>query len=306
MKGLELAEAYYREYGEPMLEREFPCILSCSAFGLAGEGSECFGYDDEVSSDHDFEPGFCIFIPDESIVDRRTAFLLEKAYNSLPSEFMGYRRQRIRPVGGTRHGVIRQGDFLARHTGSRDRNLSTEQWFSVPEYALAEAVNGKIFRDDGGEFTAVRNRLSTIPEPVRLKKLAGRLLLAAQSGQYNYARCLSHGEKGAALLAADEFVRSAANVLFLLNDRYMPYYKWFLRSLREISPIGIKLENILLCTDFDERKELIEECSILIADELRINLLYDGESNEFEYIAYKVNDLISDAEIRNLNILYAV
>ena len=38
MKGLELAERFYLEYGEPML-REFPELLQYIAVGLVGGGS---------------------------------------------------------------------------------------------------------------------------------------------------------------------------------------------------------------------------------------------------------------------------
>ena len=78
MNGLELSRAFYEEHGKPMLEEQFPQLLPLLAVGLFGSGSECFGYDDETSRDHDFEPGFCLFLPDESVVDRRTAFLLER------------------------------------------------------------------------------------------------------------------------------------------------------------------------------------------------------------------------------------
>ena len=80
MKGLEIAKAFYKEYGEPMLRDRFPSLIPYLAVGLMGRGSECFGFDDEVSRDHDFEPGFCIFLPGEDVVDRRTEFLLERAY----------------------------------------------------------------------------------------------------------------------------------------------------------------------------------------------------------------------------------
>ena len=63
-----------------MLEAQFPHLLSQIAVGLFGSGSECFGYDDDISRDHDFEPGFMLLLPGEDAVDRRAAFLLERAY----------------------------------------------------------------------------------------------------------------------------------------------------------------------------------------------------------------------------------
>ena len=48
MKGMELARAYYSEYAD-RLRSGFPRYADRMAFGLAGEGSECYGYDDEFS-----------------------------------------------------------------------------------------------------------------------------------------------------------------------------------------------------------------------------------------------------------------
>ena len=61
MNGLTLSKAYYETYGAPMLASDFPALLPHLAAGLIGSGSECFGYDDEISTDHDFEPGFILF-----------------------------------------------------------------------------------------------------------------------------------------------------------------------------------------------------------------------------------------------------
>ena len=98
MGALELSFRYFRQL-QPKLQEAFPDLYPRMAVGMAGNGSECFGYDDSLSEDHDFEPGFCIFLPDESIVDSRTAFRLERAYSKLPREFCGYRRSNSRKKG---------------------------------------------------------------------------------------------------------------------------------------------------------------------------------------------------------------
>ena len=78
MKGIEGAKKYFELYGN-VIKEQFPDFMKYAAFGICGQGSECLGFDDEISRDHDFEPGFCLFLPDENKVDRRTAFLMERA-----------------------------------------------------------------------------------------------------------------------------------------------------------------------------------------------------------------------------------
>ena len=313
MKGLELARAYYREFGEPMLRERFPELLPLIAAGLAGSGSECWGYDDEVSADHDYEPGFCLFLPGEDVVDRKTAFALERAYAALPKEFMGLKRSMIAPVGGARHGVMRTAEFMADKTGRPDGQLSLTEWLFIPESSLAEAVNGEIFMDGYGEVTAIRERLMHRPEDVRLKKLAGQLLLMGQSGQYNYRRCLSHGETGAAQLAAVEFVKSSMAAVFLLNDVYQPYYKWSFRAMRALPKLSITAELLeyLLTTDNEEetaaeKYDVMEGIAADLIDELQEQGLTQATCGDLEKHAYSVNDRIGDAQIRNMHVLAAV
>ena len=167
MKGLELARKYYEAYGAPMIREEFPEYEEMIAVGLTGSGSECYGYDDDISGDHDFVPGFCIFIPGEEIVDRRTAFLLERAYAKLPSEFEGFSRQKLQPVGGQRHGVFRIDEYFTEKIGCIAEEMTMEQWLRLPEYALAEAVNGEVFRDPAGLLTDCRKILQEMPAASR-------------------------------------------------------------------------------------------------------------------------------------------
>lgn len=313
MKGLELSRKFYLEYGAPMLRKEFPELCGIVAVGLCGSGSECFGYDDDISKDHDFEPGFCVFVPDEDIVDEKTFFLLEKAYATLPKSFMGYERSTVGAVGGSRHGIIRASHFFLEKTGTPDGTLSLKEWFFVPEQALAEATNGKIFRDDLGDFSDSRKRLSYFPEDVRLKKLAGNLLLMGQAGQYNYSRCLERNDSAAAQLSVVEFVKSAINVIFLLNKKYQPYYKWSFKALRELdnlSDLHYDLEYLISSGNSAgeqiNKKEIIENICNEIFKELKAQEITKYSGSEAEGHAYAVNNEIKDNEIRNLNILYGV
>lgn len=311
MKGLEIAEKYYAEYGLNMLKTEFPDLLPFLCVGLVGSGSECYGFDDEISTDHDFEPGFCIFIPGEDIIDRPTAFRLERAYAKLPKEFSGLKRSIINPVGGNRHGVIRISDFYSSKIGKNYNDFSAEDWLFVPEYSLFEAVNGKVFSDNYGEFSKIRERFSKYPRDIRLKKLAGHLLLMAQSGQYNFDRCLSHGETAAAQLSVFDFVKSGMNAVFLINGSYMPYYKWSfkaMRNLKKLSEISESFE-FLITTDNENaelKKQIIEDIAGLITRSLASEGILKSEDTNLEKAAYEVNSAISDPNIRNLNILYGV
>ena len=313
MTGIELARGFYEEYGAPMIREQFPALESIIAVGLVGSGSECFGFDDEVSRDHDYEPGFCLFIPDEDVIDRQVCFRLERAYAKLPKEYRGIKRQIMNPVGGNRHGVIRIGDFYESKTGARDGVLTTAQWLTLPSYSLAEATNGEVFRDDLGLFSDIRKSLLNMPEEIRLKKLAGNLLLMAQAGQYNYNRCLAHGETGAAQLAAIEFATAAMNVVFLLNRTYMPYYKWSFRAMRGLPKLSNLAETLefLLSTentgDLAETKYLvIEDVASMVISELTEQGLTKAICGDLEKHAYSVNDAIADPDIRNRSIFAAV
>lgn len=313
MNGLELSRAYYKTYGEPMLRRDFPHLLSLLAVGLLGSGSECFGYDDAVSQDHDFEPSFCLFLPDESVVSRRDAFLLERAYAKLPREFEGFRRSLVSPVGGARRGVLRTAEFFSEKIGSADGHLTVDQWLTLPEHALAECVNGALFCDEYGEVSRIRARLAAYPSDIFHKKLSGQLLLMSQAGQYNYPRCLAHGETAASQLAVQEFVQSVLGAIFLLNGRYLPFYKWRFRALRELPLLSGAAQTLeyLLCTPNDEdtareKQQLIETLAAEIISLLQDRQLTDAVCGDLEKHAYSVNDRIVDSTLRNAHILCAV
>lgn len=305
VRGLDEARCFYEERGRAMLRGQFPDFEGRIAVGLAGHGSQCFGYDDELSRDHDFETGFCLWLTDED--DARIGVPLARAYRALGAEKAEARSL----LGESAVGVRRISDFYRRYTGSSGAPESWQQWMSLPSWALAEATNGEVWRDELGAFTAIRETLLRgMPEDVRRKKLAARLVTMAQSGQYNYSRCLRHGEAGAAMLALGEFVNAAASCVFLLNRRHMPYYKWCFRALRGLGTLGDlcePLEFLLTGENGGEadalKAQLVEDVCASVARELRAQELSHAAGDYLEAHAFDVQEHIENPAIRALHIM---
>ncbi len=309
MQGLEISREYYLQHGKPMLEAQFSDVLDRIAVGLVGEGSECLGFDDEISRDHDFEPGFCLWITEADA--RAFGFRLERAYAKLPREFMGLRRNALSPVGGNRHGVITVEDFYSRFLGASTGPDTLERWLYTPACSLLAASNGAVFTDPLGVFSEVRAQLlAGYPEDVRRKKLAAHTVLMAQAGQYNYPRCVARGELGAAQLAIFEFVKHAISVIYLLNNRYEPFYKWAYRGLKQLPVLGQIGDALQALTEMDNtagnaraKQAIIEDVAAVCIEAFRNQNLTQATCGDLEKHAYSIQDGICDALLRNMHIM---
>ena len=288
-----------------MLLDRFPEFESRIAVGLVGRGSQCFGFDDEISRDHDFGKGFCLFLTDAD--DAEIGVALSRAYR----ELTGKDETAHSALGSSGTGVIRISDFYRQTIGLSDAPSSWQDWLYTPSSAFAEAVNGEVFRDELGEFSRIRSAIAKgMPEDVRKKKLASRLIFMAQSGQYNYSRCLKHGENGAAMLALGEFVKNAAECVFLLNRRHAPYYKWLLRALRELPKLGDLADALgfLLTADNSTdgaklKAQIVEDICAQVVKELKAQKLTCGNWDYLEPHAFDLRGHIENRDIRSLHIM---
>lgn len=307
MKGLEEARKFYEEAGAEMISRNFGDFENRIAVGLVGHGSECFGFDDQTSRDHDFETGFCLWLTKED--EEKIGFRLMRAYDKLVKSVNGERADRV--VENGFQGVFVTGDFYRRYTGCDGAPKTWQDWLYTNSAYFAEATNGEVFRDDLGEFTKIRNEiLHGMPEDVRIKKIGSCALKAAQSGQYNYARCLAHGEEGAAMLALCEFVTNAIELAFLLNRKHCPYYKWALRSMDGLDKFAELKQPLeyLLTADNDKagqsvKKAIVEDISLALANEINAQFDLGVEGGFLEPYAYAIQKRIKNSDIRNLHIV---
>lgn len=274
--GIDLCRRYYEEYGRPMIAGKFQAYESRIAVGLVGKGSDCFGFDDVLSQDHDFGPRFVMWVT-KKVYDE-IGEELQEAYDKLPSQFLGI--DRIETFHGKdRSGVMIIEEFyksllgfdlvgmLAHNnedTASGKENLDTIKcWLSVQEYALAAAVNGEVFRDDEGIFTQYRNLLSAYyPKAVWYRKAAQTCALFSQSGQYNLPRMRRRGQLVAAELAKAECAKQAMKLYYLLNRKYAPHDKWLYRGMPENAQMTLGEEGM----ENADVPKLVEKLSLLPAD----------------------------------------
>lgn len=272
ISGLELSKCYYETYGKAMLKEQFPEYADRVAAGLVGHGSECLGFDDMWSKDHDFGPGFCLWLTEEDY--EKVGQKMQEAYEALPKAFMGYPARNTSKRGGGRVGVLSLPEFYEEFTGNG-------AWSEMEDEKLAMAVNGEVFDDPLGEFSAIREQLQNgMPFAVWKQRLANAVALTAQAGQYNYGRCKKRNDIVAANLALDEFVREGMRTAYLLNRRYMPYYKWAwrgLENLERLSELKPLFEQVL--SSEGERESVVEEiCARLLEELKRQNLTYGEET----------------------------
>lgn len=308
MLGLELSKKYFSEYGKRMIEEKFPEYSGKIAAGLVGQGSERYGFDDGVSHDHDFCCGFQIFVDTET--EREIGFELSAEYRRLPKEFMGFSaKEKQKSRNG--YGVVTYDEFFCPLLGADYGNLSDFDYLRIPQNYFADAVNGEIFYDPSGAFAEIYNKIKFgMSRDVCLKKISANIAAMAQSGQYNYARCLSHGEDGAAVMALCEFVRHACAVIYLANGKFMPYYKWRLRGLAELEIMGglaPSLEFILTASNDPEtqavKSEITEDICAETVKWLQSEGLSSSNGDFLEEHASEILKRIKKSEIRNLHIL---
>lgn len=283
VSGLKLARAFWTQLGKPMIAAKYPQYAGRIAAGLVGHGSECYGFDDAYSQDHDFGPRFCLWLTDEDYA--AIGEQLEADYEALPRKFSVDAQGHVTfeaharsdasgafPSAGAgspvtpraqganrRDGVFRIGDFFESITGYRTAPAQTapHEWLMLAESTLAAATNGEVFADPTGLFSKTRQGFKNMPDDVRLALISKRLGMIAQAGQYNLPRSLKRGDGAAAWLSIHEFVQATASLVFLVNVPmvvgYMPYYKWQFAALRKLSGsmfallpnVGEQLETVM-------------------------------------------------------------
>jgi len=258
MKTISICREFYENYIAAIINEKFAEYETRIAVGVVGEGSECFGYDDEFSRDHDFGYGVCLWLTDEDY--NVIAPELSASYYGVLRDFESDLADKgvkdtIKTIdmdtGRTRYdqrrGVMKISDFYQNLLGINFDmdvpSLTEAQWFYIEEWKLAVATNGEVFRDDLGKFSGIRKMLlGHYPKRIWRMRLVNAMHGYAAAAQANYPRCMARGDEVTAAICRNQGLERAMEIVFLLSRRFAPYYKWTFRAMGEL-PYDKKIPN---------------------------------------------------------------
>lgn len=297
---LERSNAFFEKYGKPMITQHFAAYADRIAVGVVGEGSDCFGFDDEISTDHDYAVGFCMWLTEKDYKEIGAA--LQKEYDKLAKSDnrLSYRRG-VFSINQFYNGIL--------ETDYDYENGAAIDFEAIKEYQLATAINGQIFSDPLGVFSKVRNNLlGYYPEKIWRRKLAQSLHDFSQYAQSNYSRMMARNDAVTAMICVGKAVESTLDLLYLLERKFAPYYKWKKKGLekskfaKDIFPIleriaaqpgqmnvweGYRYSAASIHTE-DANVALFEEIAKKILDEMVRQDLVSGTETFLEYYIVQI------------------
>jgi hypothetical protein len=228
--GLDLSRRFYQDVVRPILDAKFPGLPHGA--GLLGRGSEVLGFDDKMSTDHDWKPRVLIFLREDDQA-RNVDAVSDSVRRELPPSFGG------RPVDLEIHTV--RNYFLQQLDVDVDAEIEARDWLTFPEHGLRMFTSGEVFHDGVG-LQEVRNRLAYYPRDVWLYLLmAGWWRVHPEANLMG--RAGSVGDELGSALIGSRLVSDLMRLCFLMERQYAPYSKWFgtafsrLECGPELSPI---------------------------------------------------------------------
>ena len=273
---LTVSRQFFQEIVLPILEREFPAETAQTAFGLFGYGSEAYQQDDDYSRDHHWGLRIDALMPDEVFQERRDV-VMQTINAALPATYRGY-PLRSGHLAGAGLAPDSLPAFLRRTLGLEHPPQTYAEWLQLPEEDILHIINGEVWHDPSGNFTALRAAFQNhYPEPVRLRRIAHWCRYFSGMGTYALKRALLRNNEFYATTRFATALRLGVQLAFLLDRQFFPYDKWlmayFPRLPRLYTPLHPLVdEAVRLSTPWERKLELLD-CMADILDE---TLVADG------------------------------
>ena len=279
--GLELSRRFYHEAVLPVLDKHFPGLPHAAA--RIGHGSEVLGFDNEMSTDHNWGPSLQIFLGEE---DAGLAGKIKEALSrNLPYVFYGYSTHfaefTLEPGTGVVHpefksegpiehmvqAVMLRAFIREDLAYDLDQALHVSDWLTFPSQKLRTLVTGAVYHDGIGELSALRERFAWYPHDVWLYLLAAGWQRISQE-EHLMGRAAYVGDELGSGIIGSRLVRDLMTLAFLMERQYAPYPKWFgsafkqLKCAPELSP---PLWRAQIALTWQEREAALSEAYVYVA-----------------------------------------
>jgi hypothetical protein len=246
--GAKLSEQFYWRCVRPILDAQFPGLPHAAA--LLDSGSEVLGYDDAMSTDHNWGPRVILFLNQGELV-RQAQAVHEALAQQLPREFQGYPTNFTDPdpndngtqllahqaQGPINHRVpcLTFQGFITEHLNfDIEQPIEPADWLTFSEQRLLTLTAGPVFYDAIG-LNDARARFDYYPRDVWLYLLAAAWTRLGQEDHLMGRAGFAGDELGSALIGA-RLVRDVMRLCFLMERAYAPYPKWFGSAFQRLPP----------------------------------------------------------------------
>jgi|GEM_PF-859473 len=241
MKGLELSRAFFEKAGRPIIEKVSPGILNSITAGLIGEGSDVYGFDDEISTDHNWGPRFQIFLFEQN-PDLQES--IEKALsNYLQKKFEDKEIKQWPPGEGYKpFEVWFWPDFTEKLVGLRRRPIDPVSYARVTESQFFSLLSGTIFWDPNDDLKRAQAQWDHMPQEVWHWKLHWACMNLYRRD--DILRAFIHKETEMSKILLCRYAEWATRLGYLVAREYSPYRKWLLRVFKTLTGMD-KVYNLI-------------------------------------------------------------
>ena len=274
---------------------------------LLGSGSEVFGFDTPLSTDHHWGPRLQIFLSEEDFA-AQAARVNDVLSQQLPHRFRGYSTNFGPPdeVGVRLLKDIESGpvshrvdvttipSFLGSYLGVNPYDeMQILDWLTIPEQRLLSVTAGRVYHDGLGDLNQVRQKFAYYPRDVWLYLLAAQWTRISDEEAF-VGRTGNVGDELGSQIIAARLVRALMKLCFLMERQYAPYSKWFGTAFARL-PCAPRLaptfQNALRAQSWRERERYLSRAYSMVAEmhnTLGITKPYPTKVSPFYTRPYKV------------------
>lgn len=235
--GLELNRSFFNEVIQPLLEKHFNTVTYSAA--LMGYGSDVLGVDNEISMDHNWGPRCIIFLSKDDIEYKEQIYNFFS--NNLPFEHRGFPTNFTDPrYDFTQKMMFKDSypinhlieiyeieKYFNQHLNISDiNNIQDDEWLTFNDQVLLELISGEVYYDGLNCLNKYRDSLKFYPQNITKIRLAS-LWFSIWNEEPFIGRCIEYNDFIGLKLISSRIISTLMKITFYLDNRYIPYSKWF-------------------------------------------------------------------------------